>query len=143
MTVPLIWHVCCESENPRKAGYCDCGKELPPETGPRRDPQFECEITRYLLSGINVDPEPLNVFAGRRADIAKRDYGRDFPDLSRDLAKEACEELADARNYAVWWLDAFNRGLLPDSEHWKAEHVQAGLKHAALAFNEFHQAMTP
>ena len=132
-----------EGNDPRMAGRCiRCGKELPPETGPRRDPKFECEITRYLLSGMNVDPDPLNAYAGRRADDGKAAYGYDFPSLERNFAVEGADEAADGRNYMCWWLDAFNRGLIPDSEHWKAEHFQQALKHFALAFNECYQAMS-
>lgn len=107
-----------------------------------RDPRQENEITRWICGTLKVDWERLNAYAGRRADLAKREYGRDFPDIQgRNMAQEGADEAADARNYCVWWLDAFNRGLIPDSEHWKAEHFQNALKYSALAFHEFAQAV--
>lgn len=138
-----------EATDPRRAGRCiRCDRpitdrqELLPLRGIMRDPRFEQEIVRLLCGSLKVDWEQLNAFAGRRADAAKREYGRDFPDIgSRNMAQEGADECGDAVNYARWWLDAFNRGLIPDSEHWKAEHFQAALKYSALAFHEFAQAV--
>lgn len=99
---------------------------------------FECEITRQVTEGIRVNVESLNLLAGQRADQAEHDYGHDFPELGRPLEREALEELADARNYIVWRLDAIHRGL--DDQEWRVQHLQIALRHVALAFEEIRSA---
>lgn len=95
-----------------------------------RDREFERLCTRELAGGLGVDVGPLILFAERRADHFAADYGHDFPDLERDLEQEALDELADARNYVVWKLDAIRRELATGD----VEQLQLALKHVALAF---------
>ncbi|GAC1522495.1 MAG: hypothetical protein NVS3B1_07940 [Marmoricola sp.] len=102
--------------------------------GLARDRLFECNITRQIAGTIGVDVEPLNQFAEQRADgVGESEYRSDFPDLARNLTREACEELADARNYLVWRLDAHHRGLI-DGPSEDVEQLQIGLRHVVLAF---------
>lgn len=57
-----------------------------------RDLDRERELTAHL-------PPSLNIFAEQRAGTADvRDHA------TRDFALEVREELADARNYLVWWM---------------------------------------
>ena len=102
----------------------------PTESAESRDRQFERAATREIAGCLGMDIEPLIVFAERRADHFEGDYGHDFPDLSRNLEQEALDELADARNYIVWRLDAIHRGLSGGD----VEQLQIALKHVALAF---------
>src|SRR5581483_5124657 len=101
--------------------------------------RFEDEATRYIVSGTAVDPTPINALAGSRADRAQQEYGHDFPSLERDLEREALEELADARNYIVWRLDAINRGLCGGA--WRVEHLQRALRNVVVAFDDVRQAL--
>ncbi len=95
-----------------------------------RDREFEPRAIREIAGCLGVDLEPLIFYAGRRADAGQADYGRDFPDLSRNLEQEALDELADGTNYIVWRLDAIRRGLCGGD----VEQLQIALKHVALAF---------
>lgn len=95
-----------------------------------RNRDFERRATREIAGALGVDIEALIAFAERRADHFEGDYGHDFPDLSRNLEQEALDELADARNYVVWRLDAIHRGLCGGD----VEQLQIALKHVALAF---------
>jgi hypothetical protein len=99
-----------------------------------RDKAFEATVVREMTRGIRVDPEPLIHLAQTRADRFAHDYGRDFPDLTRNLEHEALEEIADAVNYVVWRLDAIRRGV--DLAEWKVAHLQIAVRHFALAFEE-------
>lgn len=129
-----------EATDPRRAGSClKCGRVIPQEL--QRDPELEKEIIRKLLAGSNYDPEPLIVYAQRRANAGAKDYGTDFPDLQRNLGREGADESADGVNYPTWWLCLYHWGLIPESEHWKAEHMQKALRYSALAFAEFHAAV--
>lgn len=134
-----------EPANPRHQGWCArCGKavEEHPRGRVQRDRRFEAEILRQLCDGLKIDWQLLNTFASRRADLAEREYGRDFPDIvRRNMAREGADEQADSVNYARWWLDAYNRGLIPEDQHWKAEHFETALKCSALAFHAFAQAV--
>jgi hypothetical protein len=134
-----------EPANPRHRGWCvRCGKAVDEHSRIRmhRDRRFENEIVRELCEGLKIDWQLLNTYAGRRADRAEREYGRDFPDIvNRNMAREGADEAADGVNYPRWWLDAYNRGLIPEDEHWKAQHFEAALKYSALAFHEFAQAV--
>ena len=95
-----------------------------------RNRDFERRATREIGGTLGVNIEPLIVFAERRADYFQADYGHDFPDLERNLEQEALDELADARNYIVWKLDAIHRDLCEGD----VEQLQIALKHVALAF---------
>lgn len=98
-----------------------------------RDREFEAEAIRELAAGLGVNVEPLIRFARQRADAGERAYRHDFPDLTRDLEREGLEEGADWTNYIVWRLDAIRRDLV-EGQEWKVEHLQAALRHVALAF---------
>lgn len=63
-----------------------------------RDVTFELEATITAARSVNVDH--LNQFATLRADAG----GAYRPAPERDLHREVLEELADARNYLVWWM---------------------------------------
>lgn len=95
-----------------------------------RNREFERRATREIAGGLGVDIEPLIAYAERRADVCQEEYGHDFPDLKRNLEHEALDELADARNYIVWKLDAIHRERLTGD----VEQLQIALKHVALAF---------
>ena len=62
-----------------------------------RNTRFERMVTRMAAS-IKVDS--LNRMAEARADK----FGPLRPKPCRDLRREVMEELADARNYLVWWI---------------------------------------
>jgi hypothetical protein len=65
-----------------------------------RDPALEERWTDLAAARAGADcPERLTACAATRAD---RGPVRDF--TTRDFGLEALEELADARNYLVWWL---------------------------------------
>jgi hypothetical protein len=99
----------------------------------RRDVGFELLLLRELCAGLNIDTSILARLAAHRADAGADEYGHDFPDLQRDLELEGLEEGADWSNYLRWRLDGIRRGLFPGQE-WKVEHLQAALRHIALAF---------
>jgi hypothetical protein len=95
-----------------------------------RNRDWERRCTREIAGALGVDIEPLIVFAERRADYFEGEYGHDFPSLDRNLEQEALDELADARNYVVWKLEAIHRGLAAGD----VEQLQIALRHVALAF---------
>jgi hypothetical protein len=126
------------SANPRYSTTCvKCGRPMPGL--PARDREFERQATRELCSGLSIDVEALIVYAERRADSGEANYKRDFPDLSRNLRDEALQELADARNYIVWALDAIRRDL--DDEQWRTEPLQEALPLIAMAFEKVREAL--
>lgn len=126
-----------EAANPRLKGFCvRCGRKIPEPI--RRDREWEAQATREMTRGLALDPEPLIAFATRRADSAQQEYGCDFPNLDRDLGLETADELADARNYVVWWLDAIRRDLAEGGD--RVVHLQRALRHIALAFDEVRSA---
>lgn len=65
-----------------------------------RDPRFERELTAHAARMYGVADADLSDFAQQRADT----HGGPTVNLDRDFGREALEELADARNYSVWWL---------------------------------------
>lgn len=103
-----------------------------------RNPIFEQELTRHLATGLSVDVESINRFAGDRANNGAGEYGTGFPERSRDLPREALEEIADLRNYLVWALERVHRGHAPDGLH--VGHLQCALRHTILAFDEVSRA---
>lgn len=105
-----------------------------------RNPAFERELTRQMGRGLRVDVEHLNRLAGQRAcTLGAAEYGSGLPEVSRDLEREAIDEMADARNYLVWRLDQIHRGLVEDDG--RTEHLQIALRHVALAFEEIRRAL--
>jgi hypothetical protein len=124
-------------DNPRHTDTCrKCGRPMP--EGLKRDREFERLIVRNAAAGLMVDPEPLIVFAQRRADHFAGEYGHDFPSLERDMAQETLDELGDAANYLSWFLDAIHRDLLEGGD--RVTHLQRALRHVILAFDEVRQA---
>ena len=129
-------HTCREGNDPRHKGYCPCGLRL--HEGLKRDREFERRLVREATAGLMIDPEPMIVFAQRRADHFERDYGHDFPSLDRDMAQETLDELGDACNYIAWYLDAIRREWVEGGD--RVTHLQTALKHVALAFDEVQRA---
>ncbi len=106
-----------------------------------RDRGFERETTNRAATGLGIDVEALNRLAEARADgLGHEAYGRDFPDIGRDLRREAIEELLDARNYVVWLLDAMQRGWILAVNEDRTRHLQAALRHVILAFEEINRS---
>jgi hypothetical protein len=79
--------------------------------GPPRDIAFERRWTSLAASTVHADGARLSDFAEARA-------GRDpVHDLAnRNFARETLEELADARNYLVWWLEQLATAPGPPDE---------------------------
>jgi hypothetical protein len=138
MTVPVpavVEHECMPMDNPRHRDTCrKCGKPIRSYPELRRNRDFERDVIKDAAGGLMVDPEPLIVFAQRRADQFEREYGHDFPSLERDMAQETLDELGDAANYIAWYLDAIHRGLLEGGD--RVTHLQRALRHVVLAFEE-------
>lgn len=69
-----------------------------------RNVELEREFTREAARGV-CDPSALIQYAEARAG-QRREYGQTTLVLGgRDLLQEARAELADGRNYLVWWLE--------------------------------------
>lgn len=118
------------SANPRKAGWCvKCGKALPRRAD--RDIAAECAMTKEIAT---VDVTALNRMATERAAQGALNYGTGAPELSRDLERDALEELADCRNYLVWRLDQIQRGIRDDML-WAVPNLQLALRSTAIAFD--------
>lgn len=65
-----------------------------------RDIPFERDWTSWVAAAAGQDGTRLNGFAEQRAGTRAVEGAAD-----RDFAVEALEELADARNYLVWWVE--------------------------------------
>lgn len=101
--------------------------------------EFERQFTRDAARTMSaVPPDRLIILAERRAgyspvrDIEGREFGR-----------ELREELADARNYALWWIEQM--GLCHAASPLYADVVGAvtrSLAATAVAFHEADQAQT-
>ncbi len=126
-------HTYHESANPRCAGKCACGhgpEDHPQPTSRLRDLEYEREITHEAARGV-VDPSALIEFAETRAGGSlSGEYvsNAQLVTLTRDRIRETQEELADARNHVVWWLEA-NPG------HAKSHDVFLALRHVTLAYD--------
>ena len=103
-----------------------------------RDLEFERERTTEAARALTaVAPERLITFAELRAGSAPV---RDLE--TRDFGREVLEELADARNYAVWW----QRQLMlyapddPDLHIGLSVAISWTLAHTAVAFQHANQA---
>lgn len=68
--------------------------------GPPRDIGFERRWTALAAASVHADGARLSDFAEARAG---RGPVRDL--AMRQFAREVLEELADARNYLVWWVE--------------------------------------
>lgn len=98
-------HQCRQSEDPRHADRCACGKPIAKPR--RRNLEFERDITQHAARGV-ADPAALIQHAEVRAGGAlARQYVSDPMTIAvdRDHIREAREELPDARNRIVWWLE--------------------------------------
>lgn len=97
----------------------------------RRNIQFERDITHHCARGV-VDPAELIEHAEARAGgHLSSEYVTD-PMLVRtdvDEIHDASEELADARNRLVWWLE---HNLNDPTVHFK----QNALRHIILAYQQ-------
>jgi hypothetical protein len=78
--------------------WLDPTADIPPAAA--RDIPFERDWIAWVAEAAGQDPARLMVFAEQRAgqDPVRGAAGRDF-------GLEALEELADARNYLVWWAE--------------------------------------
>ena len=133
----VLDHVCVPRMDPRFENTCrKCGHELP--SGLKRDRKFEADVIRNAAEGLAADPDPLIVFAQRRADQGALVYGRDFPDIERDFPQEILDEVADSAIYIAWYLDAIRRDLLEGGD--RVTHLKSALRHTVLLFNEICQA---
>lgn len=106
--------------------------------GLKRDRDWERQLGIEIVQGLMLDPMPLIVFAGKRADAYASEYGHDFPSLERDLVFEGLQEGGDWHNYGVWEMDKIRRGLAEGGD--RVVHLQRGLRHVALGFDEFQRA---
>jgi hypothetical protein len=72
---------------------------------PARDISFERRWTALAASTVHADGARLSDFAEARAGTEPvRDQA------TRNFAREVLEELADARNYLVWWIEQIVAG---------------------------------
>jgi hypothetical protein len=79
--------------------------------GPPRDIGFERRWTALAASTVHADGTRLSDFAEARAG---RGPVRDIS--TRNFAREVLEELADARNYLVWWIEQLATAPGPPDE---------------------------
>ena len=70
----------------------------------RRDTDFERKATTHYTGAVLVDD--LIRFSEERANVLTPGEVRDR--TAKDYQREALEELADCRNYLVWWLQAIH-----------------------------------
>lgn len=105
-----------------------CGKPLPPTTR-RRNVAFEREVTEHAAHGA-VDPKVLIRRSERRAASLSGEYVKDSMDvaLGRDRLLDTREELEDARNHLVWWLEE-------NPEHEKTHDALIALRFFALGYD--------
>lgn len=76
-----------------------------------RDISFERRWTTLAASTVHADGSRLSDFAEARSG---RDPVREI--ATRNFARETLEELADARNYIVWWIEQLATAGGPDDE---------------------------
>jgi hypothetical protein len=95
-----------------------------------RDLEYERQVTYDAARGA-VDPSALIEFAETRAGGSlSGEYvsNAQLVTLTRDRVRETQEELADARNHVVWWLES-NPG---DP---KSQDVFLALRHITYAYD--------
>lgn len=118
-------HVHVEGNDPRHTGICvKCGRLMPPRTYDlsgetdtygfdpflhKRDPEWEQLTTYREAAGENI--VGFIQSAELRAKAGAETYGFEFPSEARDLELDAYEEVVDLRNYIVWELDRYRRGI--------------------------------
>jgi alkylation response protein AidB-like acyl-CoA dehydrogenase len=101
--------------------------DAPLNGGQPRDVMFERRWTALAAASARIDDDRLSSFAEQRAgDAPVRDLE------TRNFAREVLEELADARNYLVWWSQQVT--ALDDSSELTGEIIeQLGQSLASVA----------
>jgi hypothetical protein len=124
-------HECEPGADPRKQNSCvKCGRMLPepPPVVDLCDLDFEHEATRVAARQAGVNGDGLNAFA-----TARKMVGPVSEHLTRDFRQEVAEELADSRNYLVWWLEQErHHGTLTTEKQW---HIMQALGATAAAWH--------
>lgn len=97
----------------------------------RRNLKFERDITHHCARGV-ADPSELIEHAEARA--GGRLSGEYVTDpmlvaTDRDRSHDVLEELADARNHLVWWLEH-------NLDEPTVRYKQAALRHIILAYQQ-------
>ena len=97
-----------------------------------RSLEFERGVTQQAARGA-VDPSRLISHAEQRINAASASYTRDPMQVApgRDLMRDVREELADARNYALWAMQQ----NLEDEDF--CHEALIGLRFIALAYERF------
>ena len=111
-------HECYAGLDPRKQGSCvRCGRVLPPappSPDDLCDEAFETQATLVAARQAGVDGRALDAFAR-----ARKMPGLVKQHATRDFHQEVAEELADARNYVVWWMEQERAaGTLTNEKQW-------------------------
>jgi len=101
-------HTCRQSSDPRRRGQCACGKRL--EYGLRdRDLELERYLTNIAAQAAgHVEVKPDGTQTGDTRGLDDFADHRALPGGVRaemDYDREMSEEIADARNYAVWGIE--------------------------------------
>jgi hypothetical protein len=106
----------------------------PPETETDLcDYAFEVEATRVAARQAGVSGEALNAFA-----IARKMPGVVKQHVTRDFYQDTAEELADARNYIVWWMEQSRAaGTLTNQQQW---NLMQALGAVAVAWHHLENA---
>jgi hypothetical protein len=103
--------------------WVDDRTDIPPAAP--RDVTFERDWTSCVAQAAGHDPSRLNGFAEQRAGS-----GGVCGAAGRDFGLEAMEELADGRNYLVWWVEEL---LRTDPKGELAGEVIAAIGRAGVA----------
>jgi hypothetical protein len=92
----------------------------------------ERALTRAVCRGLALDTDPLIEYAERRARILSGEYvsNPELVLLGEDRRQHVREELADARNHGIWWLQ-------DNPDHPDQVEVRAGLRFVCLAYARF------
>lgn len=136
-------HICRESSDPRRAGRCACGKKI---TYGMRDRDIDLE--RYLTNiaaqaAGHMDVRPDGSMTGNTRGLDGFADHRALPGGVRsemDYDREMAEELADARNYAVWGIEPIWAEVRAgDSQHTADyERRMRALSHLVAAWHALH-----
>jgi hypothetical protein len=103
---------------------------------PPRNVAFERRWTSQAAEVVHVNAERLIEYAEHRAGPAPV---RDLD--TRNFAREVVEELADARNYLVWWAEQLTRADNGSDETGEmTSEICAALSHVAAAFEHAERA---
>jgi hypothetical protein len=92
------------------------------------DLEFEHEATRVAARQAGVRGDAINAFA-----TARKMDGPIIRHTTRDFLQDTAEELADARNYLVWWMEQERHlGKLTVERQW---HMMQALGSVAVAYH--------